>query len=136
MQLNFELEKEILSFGNRIKVIAPEKLKRRIKDILDQALDQYQYDFSTAALHNNVLKLTHRGFCILRHVFAKKGSESDEERPSYVFFKSSGQTEDAYAVRHLFREIPELKSLALNQNLIKIVEGDSARPVSDESDLL
>ena len=30
VQLNFELEKEILGFGEGMKVLAPEKLKKRI----------------------------------------------------------------------------------------------------------
>lgn len=41
VQLNFELEREILGFGDHIKVVAPERLKRRIRDILGHALDQY-----------------------------------------------------------------------------------------------
>ena len=32
VQLNFELEKEILGLGESIKIIAPERLKRQIKD--------------------------------------------------------------------------------------------------------
>jgi len=41
VQLNFELEREILGFGARIKVLAPERLKKRIKDILVGATNLY-----------------------------------------------------------------------------------------------
>ena len=41
VQLNFELEREILGFGARIRVLAPERLKKRIKDILAGALNLY-----------------------------------------------------------------------------------------------
>lgn len=42
VQLNFELEREILGFGDHLRVIAPERLKRRITDIFKNALGQYQ----------------------------------------------------------------------------------------------
>lgn len=41
VQLNFELEREILGFGQHIKVIGPERLKTRIKNQLQYALDMY-----------------------------------------------------------------------------------------------
>jgi predicted DNA-binding transcriptional regulator YafY len=41
VQLNFELEREILGFGDRITVLAPERLKRRIRAVLTGALAQY-----------------------------------------------------------------------------------------------
>ncbi len=39
---NYELEKEILGFGESIKVLAPESLKRRIKERLNIAVKQYE----------------------------------------------------------------------------------------------
>jgi predicted DNA-binding transcriptional regulator YafY len=41
VQLNFELEREILGFGAHIKVLAPERLKKRVRDILAGALTLY-----------------------------------------------------------------------------------------------
>jgi predicted DNA-binding transcriptional regulator YafY len=121
VQLNFELEREILGFGDHVKIIAPERLKRRIKDILEHALDQYQYEFNTVALHNNIQKLIHKGFCILHHVFTKK--EVNQMRNMiYGYFKSTGQTEEAHAIRNLLHEIPGLKKLVLNENLLKILK--------------
>src|SRR5690606_27382590 len=49
VQLNFELEREILGFGDRIKVVAPERLKRRIKEQFENALDHYQYELSNTS---------------------------------------------------------------------------------------
>jgi predicted DNA-binding transcriptional regulator YafY len=39
---NFELEREILGFGENIKVLAPESLSRRIKDRLTNAVKKYE----------------------------------------------------------------------------------------------
>lgn len=41
---NFELEKEILGFGESIKVLAPESLKRRINERLGKAVKNYEED--------------------------------------------------------------------------------------------
>ena len=42
VQLNFELEKEILGFGEGMKVISPEKLKKRIFTRMSKGLQNYE----------------------------------------------------------------------------------------------
>jgi predicted DNA-binding transcriptional regulator YafY len=121
VQLNFELEREILGFGDRVKVIAPEKLKRRIKDTLEHALDLYQYEFNSRELQNNIQKLVHKGFCILHHVFSRK-EVNQMKHMIDGYFKSTGQTDDAYAIRNLLNEIPALTELVLNTNLLRILK--------------
>jgi predicted DNA-binding transcriptional regulator YafY len=122
VQLNFELEREILGFGDRVKVIAPERLKRRIKDTLEHAIDLYQYEFNSASLHNDIQKLIHKGFFILHHVFTKK-EVNQIKNMIYGHFKSTaGQSEDSYAIRNLLKVIPGLKNLVLNSNLLKILK--------------
>ncbi len=119
VQLNFELEREILGFGERVKVIAPERLKRRITQVLGQAFDQYNYDYSKAAFHNNIQKLNDRGFVILNHVFGKK--EVDQIKQKIADYFKRTNSDNAYAIRNLFGEIPDLISLVLNQNIKQIV---------------
>lgn len=121
VQLNYELEKEILGFGDRVKVVAPERLRRRIKEILEHALDQYQYEFGAVSLHNNLLKVHHKGFCILRHVFMKR-EVNHMKQMIFTYLKSSGQKENTHAIRNLFNEIPDMKKLAINSNLSKILK--------------
>lgn len=121
VQLNFELEREILGFGDRVKVVAPEKLKRKIKETLEHAIDRYQYEFNSAALHNNIQKLTHKGFCILHHVFSRK-EVHQMKNLIHAYFKSTAQTEDSYAIRNLLNEVPALRKLVLNTNLQRILK--------------
>jgi len=47
VQLNFELEREILGFGASIKVLSPERLRKRISQIVQKQMDHYkqQNDF-------------------------------------------------------------------------------------------
>ena len=121
VQLNFELEREILGFGNRVKVVAPERLKRRIKETLEHALDLYQYEFNHATLHNHIQKLTHKGFFILHHVFTRK--EINQMRNlAFGYVKSRCDADETHAIRNLLKEIPDLKKLVLNMNLIKILK--------------
>lgn len=121
VQLNFELEREILGFGDQVKVLAPERLKRRIRETFEHALDLYQYEFTIATVNNNIQKLIHKGFCILHNVFSKK--EVNQMRNMiYGYFKSKGQTDGTHAIRNLLQEIPGLKHQVLNPNLLKILK--------------
>ncbi|MBC7850636.1 MAG: phytanoyl-CoA dioxygenase family protein, partial [Chitinophagaceae bacterium] len=121
VQLNFELEREILGFGDHIKVIAPERLKKRIKDTLESAFDRYQYEFDSNGLHSNIRKLIYKGYSIFHHVFTKK--EVNRMRHMlYSYFKATQQSEDSYAVRNLLEELPGLKSLVMNSNLSSILK--------------
>lgn len=42
VQINFELERELLAFGSQVKVIAPESLRKRIKEIFEKGVSLYQ----------------------------------------------------------------------------------------------
>jgi predicted DNA-binding transcriptional regulator YafY len=120
VQLNFELEREILGFGDRVRVLAPERLKRRIKECLVHALDQYQYELSESALHGALQKLAHKGFMILHYVFSKKEINQIKSRIDQYF---TGRSEEsAHAIRNVLQEIPVLKSLVLNTNLLHILK--------------
>jgi predicted DNA-binding transcriptional regulator YafY len=121
VQLNFELEREILGFGDHIKVIGPEKLKRRIKEILEQALDLYQYEFNNASLQNNIQKLIYKGFSTLHNVYGRKEINQIKSR-LHNYFKSSGQGNEAYVIRNLLQLVPDLKTLIFNSNLQHILK--------------
>lgn len=116
VQLNFELERELLGFGDKIKVIAPERLKKNIKRIFEQALDSYNYEFSYIALSNNLQKFLHKGSAILHHVFSKKEVNAIKQK-LHQYMLQSGKSENTHAIRNLLTEIPELKELVLNTNL-------------------
>lgn len=120
VQMNYELEREILGFGDRVRVIGPDRLKRRIKECLSHALDQYQYELSEGTLHGSVQKLVHKGSMILHHVFSKKEVNHIKSRIDH-YFKTKGE-DQAYAVRNLLNEIPELRTLVLNSNLLYVLK--------------
>jgi predicted DNA-binding transcriptional regulator YafY len=120
VQLNYELEREILGFGDKLKIIEPERLKRRIKQILEHALDQYQHDFNGASLNAAIKKVEHKGFAILNHIYSKKEINL-LRNVIYTHQKESIETEP-YAIRNLLTKIPHLKNLIFNSNLITILK--------------
>ena len=72
VQLNFELEKEILGFGDDIKVVAPKKLRRSIRKRLTGALELHQAELSESGLRTVQRQLTHKGFAILNYVYIQR----------------------------------------------------------------
>lgn len=121
VQLNFELERELLGFGDRIKVIAPERLKRNIRNILSSALDAYNYEFSNISLHHNLQKFNARGSAMIRHVLPKKTVNAIKLMVSR-YLEEAGLPDGTHAIRNVFRAIPGLKPLVFNSNLLYILK--------------
>jgi len=118
VQINFELERELLGFGNRVKVLSPESLKKRIKKILEEALEQYQYEFSEAAMQHHQRKLAMKGSSVIHHVY----SSPETGKMKRLIDSYLSHQKDVHAIRHLLVEIPELKTLIFNRNFRKILK--------------
>lgn len=119
VQLNFELEREILGFGDRIKVIALERLKRRIKAQFENALDLYQYEINPSYLQKNLHKLEYRGFAVFNSVFGRK--EIKLMKTAVQKYQKEKPIENLHECRNIFHNIPALQKLAFSQNLLKII---------------
>lgn len=119
VQLNFELEREILGFGDRIKVIAPERLKRRIKKQFENALDLYQNELSSTTLQTIFRKIEQKGFATLNHVFGKK--EINQIRGNIYGYQKNNPEGDSGFIRNLFSKIPSLKHIIFNPNLLSVL---------------
>jgi predicted DNA-binding transcriptional regulator YafY len=120
VQHNYELEKEILSFGDSVKVLAPEKLKRCIKDTLTHALDQYSYDVHQAKLENHIRKFTHTGFAILPHVYTRKEMNHVKNLIAKAY-PQAGEGKPVHAVRNFLQEIKGLQNVLFNHHLRTIL---------------
>ena len=116
VQHNFELEKEILAFGDSVRVISPERLKRRIKSRLVEAVELYNTELSKSGLVRLQRQLEHLGFSILKRVYTTRTIGHIER---VLNKKLNGKT---LTKRQLFKEIPELKNLLFNNNLKRIIE--------------
>lgn len=120
VQLNFELERELLGFGNRLKILGPERLKRRIRDKFEQALDQYLFEFNHHTLADTIQKLQYKGFSLLRHVFSRK--EVNQVKSLVQKYYSEHPQQEPHAIRNVLNEIPELKEILFSPNLKLILK--------------
>lgn len=119
VQLNFELEREILGFGDRLKVIAPERLKRRIKAQFENALDLYLYEINPSYLQKNLHKLEYRGFTVFNSVFSRK--EIKLMKTAIQKYQKENPVDNLHECRNIFHNIPALQKLVFSQNLLKII---------------
>ncbi len=122
VQHNYELEKEILAFGDRVKVLAPERLRQRIREALLNALDQYQYETHNTHLQSQLKKLEHRGTAVLGHVYT--GKEMKHVRAMlgrYAQAAGEGAGKPLYAIRNVLGVVPGLKNVLFNPHLKTIL---------------
>lgn len=119
VQHNFELEKEILGMGESIKVIAPEKLKRVIKERINHLIDLYNTELDQGNIITNSRKLEHKGYSILNNVYTTR--EVNKMRALVDDYFKKNKTKN-FAKREVLQNIPELKNILFNQNLRKIIK--------------
>lgn len=117
VQHNFELEKEIMAFGEAMKVISPPKLKRRILERMSFAVENYQTELSPQGLQTAKRKMMHKGYAILNKVYTKREIAQINRAMADL-----EQDERSYAHRDILTKKPELKQLLFNENLQRIVQ--------------
>ncbi|WP_367179730.1 WYL domain-containing protein [uncultured Psychroserpens sp.] len=118
VQLNYELEKEILGLGEGIKVIAPERLKRNIKDRLYDAVDAYETEINDKNLRTISKRLEYKGFGILNHVYTKRDIRKLKTKlDAYI----KHNNEQAFGMREVLIKMPELKDILFNKNFRKLI---------------
>lgn len=119
VQHNFELEKEILAFGEGVRVISPERLKRRIKDRMEAAVDNYQTDLRAKGLDIAANKLRHKGSSILNYVYTSREVRHIRRMLDKALNENGKRT---HAERRLLKVIPALKNVLFNKNLRRILK--------------
>ncbi|WP_347567266.1 WYL domain-containing protein [Olleya sp. YS] len=120
VQLNFELEKEILGLGESIKIIAPERLKRNIKERLYDAIDTYETEISDKNLKTIAKRLEYKGFGILNQIYTKRDIRKLKARvENYI---KNNSNEQAFGMREVLKKMPELKDILFNKNFKKLIK--------------
>ncbi|NMM49950.1 WYL domain-containing protein [Marinigracilibium pacificum] len=124
VQLNFELEREILGFGDRMKVISPPRLRSIIKQRLNHAIDLYTTELNEQKLHNYKPRLEHKGSIITNYVFSRK--EIGQIGRIIQYYQNT-KTPKLKNIDNLIDEIPDLTKIILNFNLKRIIESISEK---------
>lgn len=122
VQHNFELERDILAQGERIKIISPNRLRNIIRERIQGAVDVYSTDLDPKLLRHFPKRLESKGYIISNHVYSRKiinvmGKLFRDYKDEHPELKN----DQVYAIRKLFKEIPKLKEVCLNNNLKKII---------------
>lgn len=116
---NFELEKEILSFGESIKVLEPPMLKRRITDRLKQNISNYQTEVTDKNIQVATKKLEHRGYAVLNNVIALRDVRKLKKELNKKLDLKNQPNKNFE--RALFVKHPDLVNLLLSPIIQKIV---------------
>ena len=109
IQHNFELEKEILSFGESIKVLQPADLQRRIKDRLKQSVSNYATELTKKGIQIAVSKLEHKGYAVLNNVINLRDIRKIKKAINKIV-SAKGKGKE-FAIRSLFVKNPSLAQL-------------------------
>jgi hypothetical protein len=120
VQLNFELEREILGFGNNIRVIYPPLLRKRIRSILREAAEQYDFVLNSLTMQKRLKSLKRAGFALFNDIYTQKEINKMAATINHVL--KYQQPSSDFAIRNLLKTVPDLKQLIYNHNLFKIIE--------------
>lgn len=119
VQHNFELEKAILGFGEGVKVLAPDRLRRKIKERIHANIDLYNTEITERGLRAAGQKLKHKGLTVLNHLYSRR----EIKLLSNTLHKTIGDRlkEQDGIVSQLLVNQPALVKILLNRNLARLV---------------
>lgn len=122
VQHNFELEKEILSLGDGIKVIAPNRLKRNVEERLNAAIDLYNTELSESGLYSAANRLQYKGLSVLSFVYTKREISKTISLIDKYMLK---QEKEGDELDKLFSRIPEVEHVLMNKNIDRVIKSVS-----------
>lgn len=120
VQHNFELEKEILSYGEAIKVIAPPRLRKILKQRFEDASDIYSSDLSPLQINIIQKRLQAQGHYELSKMYSRREVRKIGALVQKYFKDSSQKPKN---LRDVLGKMPDLKPLVVNSNLSVLLEG-------------
>jgi secreted Zn-dependent insulinase-like peptidase len=72
------------------------------------------------SITSELKKFYHNGFAMLRYLYTRK--ELNQIKTSIDHYFKNNPEKESYAIRHMFVEMPDLKSVVLNTNLLSILK--------------
>lgn len=122
VQHNFELEKEILAFGDFMKVIAPPRLRSKIRERLAHSMDLYSTELNESRMKNFVGRLSVKGSIIANSVYARREVAKIGGLLHDYRVNNTDDQRAVFAIRELFQKIPGLIELVCNKNLKRVLD--------------
>ena len=115
---NYELERTILGFADGIHVMEPALLRQNIQSRLQHAVDLYRTEMSPAGLKKAKRNLNTRGHNVLNDIYTQRELRKLSNTLNKHFKESE---ESPYGKRTLLMDVPALKPILFNENLLEIV---------------
>ncbi len=116
LRFNPELEKTLLSFGDDLLVIEPEKLKTRHKNRLNNALEMYKTDVQFVKINNFIKKFEHKSYAIINHTYNSR----EIKKINKLLYKELKNRQEITTFSLLKNKL--LKELLLNSVIEKIID--------------
>ncbi|MDF9794982.1 putative DNA-binding transcriptional regulator YafY [Catalinimonas alkaloidigena] len=123
VQLNFELEKELLGYGETIKILNPPRLFRSLKKRVAMAHQLYTYDLHPIVAKETIKKVDRRGTAVLDGIYTTKEVEQMcRILDSYKASVDGQNSTEVFAIRKLLQELPVLKEHIFNLKLHTLIK--------------
>lgn len=119
VQHNFELEKEILAFGDSIKVIEPKKLRENIIERLTEAIDSYNSEINPKIMSLLKKKYNRKGSHVINNIYTNREKNLIKRRIREYFRRTKKPHSQ---IKNVFEEIPKIEKIAFNKNLNTILD--------------
>lgn len=110
VQLNFELEKDILAFGEAVMVLEPQRLRRSVRERLESAVENYNTTLTDKGSLSMSRKLQHKGFVTINNLLSQKAIKHLNSHLNKSGFLVDGTSIDLDV-------IPAIKDVLFNKNI-------------------
>lgn len=131
VQLNFELERELLGFGDKIKVLSPKRLQTRIKQVLQNTVDGYHTSLDSSKIKHYPSIFKHKGYIINQTVY--KSKEINQIKKGIQQYITAQKLDKLAPIPELIQSISSIKENILNHNLKKIIKKIDPQAVLQEA---
>jgi len=121
VQLNFELERELLGFGETLRVESPLNLRRRIYSRLMHSKDLYDCAIDETSLKSLNAIVTNQGNHVLGNVYSTR-EVNKMKMAVYKYVGDLPHGEHSAPIRNVLGKIPDLKPMLFNENLNMILQ--------------
>lgn len=115
VQPNFELEKEILSYGEDVRVLAPNRLKRKIRERLENATENYQSELTDKGITSAFKRLEHKGLATFHHIYTQREIRHIIQHLNRVFQNQIPTKVDLIALGQV------LMNIIINKSITQII---------------
>lgn len=128
VQLNFELEKLILGFGEGIQVLQPDRLKRSIKNRLQDAVELYQQELTEKGLRATQQRLQHKGYAHFYRLYSQRGVRQFQKQYDRKF--AGGKKRD---IPKLLPTYPRSGQFLFQHNFMRLLDANFPNALLIES---